>query len=68
MMLELAQRSRWRQRHIYYAEYGSSMAKMEIVVKEYLPLLLLDRHLCPDGMNIVGRWCSTPCTEANKKL
>ena len=27
-------------------------------------LLLFNQTLCPDGMRIVGKWCSTPCTEA----
>ena len=31
-------------------------------------LLLLDRPLCPNGMRTVGRWCSTPCTEAKETL
>ena len=33
-----------------------------------LLLLLLKRPLCPDGMHIVGQWCSTPYTEAKEKL
>ena len=33
-----------------------------------LLLLLLGRPLCPDGMLIVGQWCSTPCTEAKETL
>ena len=31
-----------------------------------LLLLLLVQPLCPDRMCIVGRWCSTPCTEAKE--
>ena len=31
-------------------------------------LLLIDRPPCNDGMRIVGRWCSTPCTEATETL
>ena len=31
-------------------------------------LLLINRHLCPDDMRIVGWWCSTRCTEAKETL
>ena len=33
-----------------------------------LLLLLLDRPPCPDGMRILGQWCSIPCTEAKETL
>ena len=33
-----------------------------------LLILILDRSMCPDGVRIVGRWCSTPCTEAKETL
>ena len=33
-----------------------------------LLLFLLDRPMCPDGMHISGRWCSTHCTEAKDTL
>ena len=33
-----------------------------------LLILLIDRSLCPDGMHIVGRWCSTPFIEAKETL
>ena len=31
-------------------------------------LLLVNWFPCPDGVHIVGRWCSTPCTEAKETL
>ena len=33
-----------------------------------LLLILLERALFPNGVRIVGKWCSTPCTEANETL
>ena len=30
--------------------------------------LLLNLSRCPNGVRIVGRWCSTPCTEAKETL
>ena len=39
-----------------------------LMKSNYLLLLILDRPPCPDGMLIVERWCSTPCTEAKETL
>ena len=33
-----------------------------------LIILLLKQSLCPNGVLIVGRWCSIPCTEATETL
>ena len=33
-----------------------------------LLLILIDRFTCPRRMHILGRWCSTPCTEVNEIL
>ena len=30
--------------------------------------LLFDRYSCPNGVRIVGRWCSTPCVVAKDTL
>ena len=31
-------------------------------------IIILKRLLCPNGILIVGRWCSTPCIEAKEVL
>ena len=31
-------------------------------------IIIIDRRLCTNGMLIVGRWCSTPFTEAKETL
>ena len=39
-----------------------------IWLKKIYILLLLVRPPCPNGIRIVGWWCSTPCTDAKETL
>ena len=34
----------------------------------FLIFILLNQYLCSDGVHIVGRWCSKPCTEVKYTL
>ena len=35
---------------------------------DILIIILIDRPPCPEGVHILGRWCSTPCIVAKETL
>ena len=37
-------------------------------LQELLLVLIIDRSPCPDGVHIVGRWCSKTCTESKETI
>ena len=53
--------------HIYKARAIYPLFLM-IKTTYILLIILLDRSPCPEGVRILGRWCSIPCTEAQETL
>ena len=49
-------------RVVYHMQFLNNLKPFIII------LILIERSMCPNGVRIVGQWCSTSCTEVKETL
>ena len=54
-------------KNVFLDFVNSRLQRIATYYRWYI-LILLVRPPCPNGIRIVGEWCSTPCTEAKETL